>query len=192
MSIIALSHVSATWKCVFYWGSARVSTGTPDRDPFSQIRAVALGKTACGCEGPCKSQGDMYRLYHDVAGFLALTPARLFLSSQEDLFKETEQQNIPGISNFTKCLKCIAFYRSSRYPASGIGLINFEQRRNVEGKSVQHIVMTSIIHNVLVCTQMNRYQLSWHWYQYQLIFLTYSAIPDELRSFAPICSIGIR
>lgn len=31
-----------------------------------------------------------------LMGFLAMTPAKLFLASLEDLFKETEQQNMPG------------------------------------------------------------------------------------------------
>lgn len=35
-------------------------------------------------------------LHNAVVGFLATTPSRLFLLSQEDLFKEREQQNIPG------------------------------------------------------------------------------------------------
>jgi 4-alpha-glucanotransferase len=35
-------------------------------------------------------------IYAAVMGFLAMTPAKLFLASQEDLFKETNQQNLPG------------------------------------------------------------------------------------------------
>ena len=35
-------------------------------------------------------------LHDAVIGFLASTPSRLFLLNQEDLFKETEQQNLPG------------------------------------------------------------------------------------------------
>ena len=35
-------------------------------------------------------------LHNAVVGFLALTPAKLFVLSQEDLFKETDQQNLPG------------------------------------------------------------------------------------------------
>ncbi len=31
-----------------------------------------------------------------MVSFLALTPGKLFILSQEDLFKETEQQNLPG------------------------------------------------------------------------------------------------
>ncbi|MBW1741852.1 MAG: 4-alpha-glucanotransferase [Deltaproteobacteria bacterium] len=34
-----------------------------------------------------------------VMGFLAMTPAKLFLVSQEDLFKETDQQNLPGTTS---------------------------------------------------------------------------------------------
>ncbi len=34
-----------------------------------------------------------------VIGFLAMTPAKLFLVSQEDLFKETDQQNLPGTTS---------------------------------------------------------------------------------------------
>jgi 4-alpha-glucanotransferase len=35
-------------------------------------------------------------IHNAVVGFLAMTPAKLFILSQEDLFKETEQQNLPG------------------------------------------------------------------------------------------------
>jgi 4-alpha-glucanotransferase len=35
-------------------------------------------------------------LHNAVVGFLAMTPAKLFILSQEDLFKETDQQNLPG------------------------------------------------------------------------------------------------
>jgi 4-alpha-glucanotransferase len=35
-------------------------------------------------------------IHHAVVGFLAMTPAKLFILGQEDLFKETEQQNLPG------------------------------------------------------------------------------------------------
>jgi 4-alpha-glucanotransferase len=37
--------------------------------------------------------GDLHNAF---VGFLALTPSRLMLLNQEDLFKETEQQNLPG------------------------------------------------------------------------------------------------
>jgi 4-alpha-glucanotransferase len=41
--------------------------------------------------------GEMTDYIHAaVMGFLAMTPAKLFLASQEDLFKETDQQNVPG------------------------------------------------------------------------------------------------
>ncbi len=36
------------------------------------------------------------KLHNAVVGFLALTPAKLFILSQEDLFKEADQQNLPG------------------------------------------------------------------------------------------------
>lgn len=35
-------------------------------------------------------------LHHAIVGFLASAPARLFVLNQEDLTKETEQQNLPG------------------------------------------------------------------------------------------------
>jgi 4-alpha-glucanotransferase len=35
-------------------------------------------------------------VYTAIMGFLAMTPAKLFLVSCEDLFKETDQQNMPG------------------------------------------------------------------------------------------------
>ena len=35
-------------------------------------------------------------LHYAVVGFLALTPAKLFMLSQEDLFKVRDQQNLPG------------------------------------------------------------------------------------------------
>ena len=35
-------------------------------------------------------------IHNAVVGFLAMTPAKLFLLSQEDLFKEADQQNFPG------------------------------------------------------------------------------------------------
>ena len=36
------------------------------------------------------------QLHNAVVGFLALKPAKLFILSQEDLFKVTDQQNLPG------------------------------------------------------------------------------------------------
>ena len=35
-------------------------------------------------------------LHNAVVGFLAMTPSKLFILGQQDLFKETEQQNLPG------------------------------------------------------------------------------------------------
>lgn len=35
-------------------------------------------------------------LHSAITGFLASTPSRLFLLNQEDIFKDTEQQNLPG------------------------------------------------------------------------------------------------
>jgi 4-alpha-glucanotransferase len=35
-------------------------------------------------------------IHNAVVGFLAMTPAKLFILSQEDLFKEADQQNLPG------------------------------------------------------------------------------------------------
>lgn len=35
-------------------------------------------------------------LHAAIIGFLAMTPSRLFLLNQEDIFKDTEQQNLPG------------------------------------------------------------------------------------------------
>ncbi len=38
-------------------------------------------------------------IHNAVVGFLALTPAKLFVLSQEDLFKDTDQQNLPGTTS---------------------------------------------------------------------------------------------
>ncbi|MBW2330996.1 MAG: 4-alpha-glucanotransferase [Deltaproteobacteria bacterium] len=51
--------------------------------------------------GHCSADVNTYpevtgELHNAVVGFLALTPAKLFILSQEDLFKETDQQNLPG------------------------------------------------------------------------------------------------
>jgi 4-alpha-glucanotransferase len=35
-------------------------------------------------------------LHNAIVGFLASTPSDLFVLNQEDLFKDTEQQNLPG------------------------------------------------------------------------------------------------
>ncbi len=35
-------------------------------------------------------------LHHAIVGFLAATPSQLFVLNQEDLFKDIEQQNLPG------------------------------------------------------------------------------------------------
>jgi 4-alpha-glucanotransferase len=35
-------------------------------------------------------------LHNAAVGFLAETPSRLFVLNQEDLFKDTDQQNLPG------------------------------------------------------------------------------------------------
>jgi 4-alpha-glucanotransferase len=51
--------------------------------------------------GHCSTDVKAYpevtgELQNAVVGFLALTPAKLFILSQEDLFKERDQQNLPG------------------------------------------------------------------------------------------------
>ncbi len=51
--------------------------------------------------GDCSTDVNAYpeitgELHNAVVGFLALTPSKLFILSQEDLFKETDQQNLPG------------------------------------------------------------------------------------------------
>ena len=51
--------------------------------------------------GHCSTDVNAYpeitgELHNAVVGFLALTPAKLFILSLEDLFKETDQQNLPG------------------------------------------------------------------------------------------------
>ena len=51
--------------------------------------------------GHCSTDVNAYpeitgELHNAVVGFLALTPAKLFILSLEDLFKETDQQNFPG------------------------------------------------------------------------------------------------
>jgi 4-alpha-glucanotransferase len=38
-------------------------------------------------------------LHNAVVGFLASTPAMMMVLNQEDLFKETEQQNLPGTTS---------------------------------------------------------------------------------------------
>jgi 4-alpha-glucanotransferase len=50
---------------------------------------------------PCDAHASTYpevaeRLQRAVIEFLAMTPAKLFLIDQADLFQETEQQNLPG------------------------------------------------------------------------------------------------
>src|SRR5207302_11278642 len=35
-------------------------------------------------------------LHHAIAGFLALTPSQLWAINQEDITRETDQQNLPG------------------------------------------------------------------------------------------------
>jgi 4-alpha-glucanotransferase len=48
-------------------------------------------------ENNTNTHGEITEEIHAaVMGFLAMTPAKLFLTSQEDLFKETNQQNLPG------------------------------------------------------------------------------------------------
>lgn len=49
------------------------------------------------CARDIKAYPELTRELHNaVVGFLALTPAKLFVLSQEDLFKEARQQNLPG------------------------------------------------------------------------------------------------
>jgi 4-alpha-glucanotransferase len=38
-------------------------------------------------------------LHNAVIGFLALTPSMLLVTNQEDLTKETQQQNLPGTTS---------------------------------------------------------------------------------------------
>ncbi|MBW2109582.1 MAG: 4-alpha-glucanotransferase [Deltaproteobacteria bacterium] len=38
-------------------------------------------------------------LHNAVVGFLAITPCKLFVLSQEDLFKDKRQQNMPGTTH---------------------------------------------------------------------------------------------
>jgi 4-alpha-glucanotransferase len=50
-----------------------------------------------GYEYDTDPYGEMSDEVHAaVMHFLAMTPAKLFLTSQEDLFRETDQQNLPG------------------------------------------------------------------------------------------------
>jgi 4-alpha-glucanotransferase len=71
---------------------------TSEREADKRTLLVALQELSLlpkdtGPEAYPEIMGDL----HDaVVGFLASTPAKLFLLSQEDLFKETEQQNLPG------------------------------------------------------------------------------------------------
>ena len=51
--------------------------------------------------GHCSTDVNAYPqitgdLHNAVVGFLAMTPSKLFILGQQDLFKETEQQNLPG------------------------------------------------------------------------------------------------
>ena len=54
----------------------------------------------CGLLAPdadCSTfNGD---LHHAITGFLARTPSRLFVLNQEDIFKDTEQQNLPATTS---------------------------------------------------------------------------------------------
>lgn len=50
-----------------------------------------------GCENNPNAHGEITDEIHSaVLGFLAMTPAKLFLANQEDLFMDTDQQNLPG------------------------------------------------------------------------------------------------
>jgi len=56
-----------------------------------------LGLLSGDCGKDVKAYPEVTgELQNAVVGFLALTPAKLFILSQEDLFKETDQQNLPG------------------------------------------------------------------------------------------------
>ncbi len=46
--------------------------------------------------GGASFDGD---LHHAIVGFLARTPCRLFVLNQEDIFKDDEQQNLPGTTS---------------------------------------------------------------------------------------------
>jgi 4-alpha-glucanotransferase len=49
-------------------------------------------------------------LHNAIVGFLAMTPSKLMVLNQEDLLKETEQQNLPGTTaeypNWRRKMKC--------------------------------------------------------------------------------------
>lgn len=56
-----------------------------------------LGLLAGHCSTDVNAYPEITGEFHNaVVGFLALTPAKLFILSLEDLFKETDQQNFPG------------------------------------------------------------------------------------------------
>jgi 4-alpha-glucanotransferase len=59
-----------------------------------------LGLLAEHCSGdPTAYPKVTSEIHNAVVGFLALTPAKLFVLSQEDLFKDTDQQNLPGTTS---------------------------------------------------------------------------------------------
>ncbi len=69
-----------------------------EREREKQNMAAVLrecGLLAAGAD--CSSfNGD---LHYAITGFLARTPSRLFVLNQEDIFKDTEQQNLPATTS---------------------------------------------------------------------------------------------
>ncbi len=56
-----------------------------------------LDLLSAGCDRGVRTYPEVTGKVHNaVIGFLALTPAKLFVLSQDDLFKEKDQQNLPG------------------------------------------------------------------------------------------------
>jgi 4-alpha-glucanotransferase len=58
---------------------------------------LSQGLMPVGSPGQASAYGEMTGEIHNaVVGFLALTPSQLLAINQEDLTKETAQQNLPG------------------------------------------------------------------------------------------------
>jgi 4-alpha-glucanotransferase/(1->4)-alpha-D-glucan 1-alpha-D-glucosylmutase len=81
--------------------SAALATNERRRDK-AQLLAIlrTLGLLSEEWDGSQKDDPKVgSELHSAIVGFLALTPAKLFILSQEDLFKELEQQNLPGTTS---------------------------------------------------------------------------------------------
>ena len=86
------------------FGNVHAATETAVERETDKEKLLRLSKDLGLLAEHCSEDPKAYpkvtsEIHNAVVGFLALTPAKLFVLSQEDLFKDTDQQNLPGTTS---------------------------------------------------------------------------------------------